>query len=169
MLQPGVTAPDFTLPGTSADESDEQVSQYRLADSLDAGPVLLNFYLFDFHPACTENMCDLHDLAWFDLDDSVTVFGISTDRSFSHQAFADEEQLSVALLSDSDGSVAESYDVLFEEFQSHKRIAKRSVFLVDTDGTIRYAWATDDPSEQPNWQDVKEALDSIRERPPTTE
>jgi peroxiredoxin len=70
------------------------------------------------------------------------VFCISTDRSFSHRAFAETEELAFALLSDSDGSVAESY----EEFNGHKRIAKRSVFVVDTDGTIRYAWSTDDPT-----------------------
>jgi len=77
-----------------------------------------------------------------DLQPAGTVFGISTDRSFSHRAFADTEDLAFALLSDSDGSVAESYDVFYEEFNGHKRIAKQSVFVVDTEGTIRYAWST---------------------------
>jgi len=97
-----------------------------------------------------------------DLQPAGTVFGISTDRSFSHRAFADTEDLAFALLSDSDGSVAESYDVFYEEFNGHKRIAKRSVFVVDTDGTIRYAWSTDDPTVQPDFSAVKDALEALR-------
>ena len=114
MLPEGTAAPGFTLPGTATDRDATEVSAYSLADALQRGPVVINFYLFDFHPACTEHMCSLHDLMWFDLDDRVTVFGISTDRSFSHRAFADAEDLAFALLSDSDGSVADSYDVFYE-------------------------------------------------------
>jgi len=39
---------------------------------------------------------------WLDLDDRVTVFGISTDRTFSRRAFADTEELAFTLLPDSD-------------------------------------------------------------------
>ncbi|RLM59326.1 alkyl hydroperoxide reductase [Halobellus sp. Atlit-31R] len=160
MIREGVTAPEFALPGTDS-SADTDVGRYRLTDALQQGPVLLSFYLFDFHPACTTALCDLHDLAWFDIDESVTVFGISTDRSYSHQAFAEAERLGYTLLSDSDGSVAESYGVLYDEFREHKRIAKRSVFLVDTDRTIRYAWSTDDPAEQPRWAEVGEAIEAV--------
>jgi len=162
MLPEGTAAPAFTLPGTAMDRDATEMSEYSLADALQRGPVILNFYLFDFHPACTEHMCSLHDLRWFEIDDQVTVFGVSTDRSFSHRAFAETEELTFALLSDSDGSVAESYDVFYEEFNGHKRIAKRSVFVVDTDGTIRYAWSTDDPTVQPDFPAVKDALEELR-------
>lgn len=162
MLQEGAIAPHFTLPGTTPDQEKAQITQHGLKDALEQGPVIINFYLFDFHPQCTENMCDLHDLVWFDIDDSTTVFGISTDRSFSHRAFGESEQLGFTLLSDSDGSVAESYGVLYEEFNGHKRIAKRSVFLVDSGGIIRYTWRTDDPTVQPDWSAVKDALDGLQ-------
>lgn len=159
MLSTDTEAPDFTLPGTGADGPEP--SEYNLSAALEDGPVVVSFYLFDFHPACTEHMCDLHDLAWFDLADDVTVFGISTDRTFSHQAFAEAEGLEVRLLSDSDGTVAENYDALYDEFQGHKRIAKRSVYVVDTDRTIAYAWQTEDPQEQPDWGKAKAALDGL--------
>ncbi|MFB6137928.1 MAG: redoxin domain-containing protein [Halobacteriaceae archaeon] len=168
MLQHGTTAPDFTLPGTNPSQAETDVSQFALESALEAGPVVLNFYLFDFHPACTENMCDLHDLAWFDLDESVTVFGISTDRSFSHRAFAKAEDLGFALLSDSDGSVAQAYDVLYDEFDGHKQIAKRSVFVLDSGRTIRYAWSTADPSVQPDWSAVKATVDRVKTGDGTT-
>lgn len=159
MIQEGTAAPTFRLPGT--DDASDDFQEYSLDDALASGPVLLNFYLFDFNPKCTDHVCSLHDVAWFELDDRLTVFGISTDRTFSHAAFATQEGLRFPLLSDSDGDVAERYDVLYEEFQGHKRIAKRSVFLVDTDGVVRYAWSSDDPSDQPDWGEVRDAVDAI--------
>lgn len=161
MLKEGTPAPDFSLPGAAADGEESEVVRYSLSDALSAGPVIINFYLFDFHPACTQNVCDLHDLAWFDVDDGVTVFGISSDRTFSHRAFAADEGLTFPLLSDSDGSVAEAYDVLYGEFNGHKGIAKRSVFVLDPDGTIRYAWSTEDPTVMPDWSEVLDALEEF--------
>jgi peroxiredoxin len=125
----------------------------------------VSFYLFDFHPACTDHMCALHDLAWMDLEDDVTVFGISTDKSFSHRAFADSENLEFRLLSDSDGTVAEEYDVLYDEFKNHKRVSKRSVFVVDTDQTVRYAWATEDPRTLPDWDPVRDVIGDLKAAP----
>jgi peroxiredoxin len=161
MLQDGVDAPAFQLPGTEGESGTLQ--EYSLTDALADGPVLLNFYLFDFNPQCTDHVCSIRDAAWFELDDRVTVFGISTDRTFSHAAFAEQEGLQFPLLSDSDGSVAEEYDVLYDEFQGHKRIAKRSVFLVDSEEVIRYAWSTDEPEEQPEWTAVQDAVDDLDE------
>lgn len=159
MLPEGADAPAFRLPGTE-DESDD-FREYGLNDALASGPVLLNFYLFDFNPQCTGHLCSLHDVAWFEFDDRLTVFGISTDRSFSHSAFAKQEGLQFPLLSDSDGDIAEQYGVLYDEFRGHKRIAKRAVFLVNTDSVIQYAWTADDPSEQPDWQAVRDAVNAL--------
>lgn len=161
MIDVGTQAPEFVLPGTTANSDPLAGEEYRLSAALEDGPVLLNFYLFDFHPACTENLCDLHDVAWFDLDEELSVFGISTDRSFSHRAFAESAQLDVRLLSDSDGSVAEAYDVLYDEFQGHKRIAKRSIFLIDSNQTLQYAWVASDPRMQPDWQAVRAAVSEL--------
>jgi len=161
MLSEGTTASDFEIPGVHADGGDEAIGTYRLSDRLDDGPVLLNFYLFDFHPECTTHLCDLHDIGWFTFDTDVSVLGISTDRTFSHRAFAEDQDLGFPLLSDSDGAVAESYGVLYDEFRGHKRIAKRSVFVVDTDRRIRYAWAADDPANHPDWDAVRDAVDEI--------
>lgn len=160
MLRRGTRAPDFSLPGI-ADDAETPIERYELAEALSDGPAVLAFYLFDFHPECTEELCDLSNLSWFDLADGVSVFAISTDRSFSHRAFADAEGLDVPLLSDSDGSVADAFGVLYDEFNYHRRIAKRSVFVVDVDRTVRYAWSTDDPTTHPDWSAVEAAVRDI--------
>lgn len=159
MLETGTTAPAFSVPGTDPDGGDP--TTYTLSAILEEGPALLNFYLFDFHPACTANMCSLHDLSWFDLNADLSVVGISTDGVFSHGVFAEGEGLDFPLLSDSDGTVAESFDVLYDEVQGHKRVAKRAVYLVDRDRTIRYAWVAEDGGHQPEWEGVKAAVESL--------
>ena len=92
MIETGQRAPDVSLPGMGPD-----------ADAIEAYRLSLSFYLFDFHPGCTRQVCSLRDLAWFDLRPDTTVFGISTDRAFSHRAFADRYDLDFTPLSDSDG------------------------------------------------------------------
>lgn len=161
MIETGSTAPDFELPGVISADSQETI-RYHLSEKVASKPLLLNFYLFDFNPACTENMCDLHDLAWFDLDAEIEVVGISSDSVFSHRVFAEQEGLEYTLLSDSDGSVAESYGVLYDEFKGHKRLPRRSVFLLDTSRTVRYSWCAEYPDEQPDWEQVKAAIDDLR-------
>jgi len=161
MLERGAHAPDFVLPGVQLDRSTD-IQSFSLSETIEDGPALLNFYLFDFNPACRQHVCELHDLSWFDLDSDITVFGISTDGSFSHREFAQQEGLEYPLLSDTDGSVAESYGVLHDEFRGHRRIARRSVFVVDRDGTIQYSWASAEPDDQPEWDEIKAAVDAVK-------
>jgi len=161
MLDSGNQAPDFSLPGTAPD-SDDDIVEYSLSATLTQRPAVLNFYLFDFHPECRQNVCDLHDLSWFDLDTDVSVYGISTDSAYSHQEFAAQESLEYPLLSDSDSRVAETYGVLADELAGHRHVARRSVFVIDQQRKVRYAWAADSPARQPDWDAVKDAVDRLK-------
>jgi peroxiredoxin len=164
MLDTGDQAPNFSLPGTAPPEYDDIV-EYELSRALSEQPVLLNFYLFDFHPACRENVCELHDLSWFDLDANVTVYGISTDSAHSHVEFAKQEALEYPLLSDSDGRVADSYGVLAADLGGHRRVSHRSVFVIDRSGTIQYSWIAQSPPQQPNWTEIKQVVDGLKKGP----
>jgi len=143
-------------------DQSEGIEQYALGELRETGPVLINFYLFDFNPQCRRNVCDLHDMSWFDLDSDIQVFGISTDSTFSHREFAKQEGLDFPLLSDNDGSIAEAYDVLVDELRGHKRIAQRAVYLIDKSGTVQYSWSADSPDNQPDWQRVKAAVEAVK-------
>ena len=94
--------------------------------------------------------------------DLLGVFGLSTDSVFSHREFAKREGLEYPLLTDSDGSVADAYGVLYDEVRGHKRIAKRAVFLVDSTQAVRYSWCADDPSRQPDWAEIKAAIEDVK-------
>lgn len=162
MVTVGDTAPSFELPGTGDVGGD--VPTYRLDDALGEGPIVLAFYAFDFHPGCTEQLCSIRDLSWFDINPDVSVFGISTDRVFSHRAFAEQHDIEFPLLSDSDGRVAEAYGVLRDELLGHRHVAKRALFLLDTDGTVQYRWVGDDPEAVPSLTPLYEALENRSEQ-----
>jgi peroxiredoxin len=158
MLDVGSTAPSFALPGTAG----EEIESHRLADALERGPVVLVFYVFDFHPECTDELCTIRDAGWFDVAPDATVFGIGTDSAFSHRVFAAEHGIEFTLLADTAGRVADAFGVRYDRFRGHDHVAKRAAFLLDESGTIQFAWASDDPQDRPDWQALKQTLDTVR-------
>lgn len=157
MLTAGDAAPDFILPGTDG----EEVREYMLAECTRTGPVVLAFYVFDFHPACTEELCSIQNLGWFDVRDDTSVLAVSRDSAFSHRAFASEYDIEFPLLSDSDGAVSERYGVRYDELAGHRDVSKRSVFVIDEDTKVRYVWVADEPGGQPDWDEIGAVLDEL--------
>jgi len=124
MLKVNDKAPQFVL-------EDDQGKKFSLADQ--AGhKVLLVFYPGDDTPVCTKQLCDYRDGVEAFAGLGVEVVGISNDSAESHRRFREKFDLPFTLLTDPDLSVAERYD--------SKGILgmKRSVFLVDEAGVIRY-------------------------------
>jgi peroxiredoxin len=158
MVQAGDPAPEFVLPGVT----DGAFEPFSLTEAMDLDrAVLLLFYPFDFSPVCTTELCAIRDDEWFQLTPELEVWAASADSAYSHQAFADEFGLNFPLLSDNLGNVASAYDVCYEEWEGHRRVPKRAVFLIDTSQTIRYVWSTDDALEKPDFFPVKDALDEV--------
>jgi peroxiredoxin Q/BCP len=122
----GDRAPDFELPGTSGE---------RLSLSQFAGkPVVLVFYPGDDTPVCTRQLTSYNDeLNRFD-GLGATVLGISPQDIDSHERFAAKHGFSFPLLADTDKAVASLYGTL-----GPLGFTRRSVFIVDGDGVIRYA------------------------------
>jgi peroxiredoxin Q/BCP len=122
----GDKAPDFTLPGTGGRE-------YSLAEY--AGhPVVLVFYPGDDTPVCTKQLNSYNDglERFHELD--AQVLGISAQDVASHDEFAAKHGFDFPLLADTDKSVAAAYGTL-----GPIGFPRRSVFIVDRDGIVRYA------------------------------
>lgn len=122
----GDAAPAFTLPGTGGRE-------YSLADY--AGrPVVLVFYPGDDTPVCTRQLNSYND----DMSEfegvGAQVLGISSQDVASHEQFSAKHGFSFPLLADVDKAVAGKYGTL-----GPLGFPRRSVFVVDGSGTIRYA------------------------------
>lgn len=124
MLQVNDKAPPFVLP-------DDQGGQFDLVGQ--AGKkVLLVFYPGDNTPVCTKQLCDYRDGVEAFAGLGVEVVGISNDSAESHRKFREKHALPFTLLTDRDLEVAALYD------SKGMLGMKRSVFLVDEHGVIRY-------------------------------
>ncbi|MQA84035.1 MAG: redoxin domain-containing protein [Streptosporangiales bacterium] len=87
------------------------------------------------------------------------IVAIAVTAIFSQQRFARELGVDFPLLSDWNGDACTSYGVRYDVWKGHKGLAKRSVFVVDPVGVIRYRWVTDDANEVP---DFGPAIDVLR-------
>lgn len=124
MLNTGDKAPLFAL-------QDDQGETFELEQHL-GEKILLVFYPGDDTPVCTRQLCDYRDGIEAFEGLGVSVVGISGDSGESHRKFRDKYDLPFTLLSDPDLSVAAQYD------SKGMLGMKRSVFLVDEQGVIRY-------------------------------
>jgi peroxiredoxin Q/BCP len=129
---PGDPAPDFTLAGTGPGNSDRP-GYYSL--SAERGhPVVLVFYPEDHSPVCTVQLVSYtRSLDQFGAL-GATVWGLSPQSLTAHNAFAADAEIGFPLLVDGDRSVAEAYETI-----GPLGFYRRCVFLVDADGTLRYA------------------------------
>lgn len=149
MLEVGDTAPDFQLLGTD-------VRSYRLSEFTADGPVILRFYPGDFSAICGDKLCEFRDIDWLTVNPDVTVFEISTDTIPAHQAFIGELDLNFPLLSDNNGTVSKRYGVCVQEIAGHRVDgAAHTVFIVDADRQIQFAWTVELP-EIPDLETFRE-------------
>lgn len=158
MIAEGEEAPRFSLPGSHRGK----LQRFSISEYLGEDVVVLCFYPADFEPHCSPNDCWLSDVDLLTLQRNVTVLGISSDSAFSHREFAAQFNLEFPLLSDAGGMVAEAYDVLYDSYEGHERLSRRSVFVLDERGIVRYAWAATEPTDSPNLDAVRAAIRSVK-------
>jgi peroxiredoxin len=149
-LQPGTSAPDFTL--SSTPDQRLQLSELR------GRPVILAFYPADWSPVCGDQMAlyneVLHEFAHF----GAQIIGISVDGVWCHAAFSEERKLHFPLLADFEpkGEVARRYGVYREEDGT----SERALFVIDGDGVIRWSYVSP-IAVNPGADGILEALEQI--------
>jgi thioredoxin-dependent peroxiredoxin len=137
MLNPGDTAPDFTLP--TADGGTISLAQLRGGTQ---NGVIVYFYPKAATPGCTTEACDFRDNLASLAGAGYAVVGVSADPVEDLRAFADAEQLTFPLASDADHSVAEAYGTWGPKTLNGRTFegVHRSTFVVDVDGVVRAAY-----------------------------
>lgn len=123
-LNAGDEAPDFTLPG-SDDEN------YKLADLLKEGPVVLAWFPKADTPGCTAECKSITKNGHLIRKFKVNYFMISVDSKKDNEAFAEKYGADFAILSDETQEVAKAYGVL-----SERGYPKRHTFYIGKDGKI---------------------------------
>jgi peroxiredoxin len=132
----GSPAPDFTLPSTAG--------QSVTLSALRGKNVLLAFFPLAFTSTCTAELCAMsEDYGQFQRGNTV-VLPISVDSVPTLREFKAKEKLTVELLSDFHREVSRSYGVLNEA----KFFSNRAYVLIDSTGTIRWAYQEANNSER---------------------
>lgn len=86
---------------------------------------------------------------------------VAVTATFSQMAFAERLGSDFPLLSDWGGKVADAYGVRYDVWKGHTGLAKRSVFVIDREGVIRYRWVTDDALTLPDLEEGVAVLGSL--------
>lgn len=152
MVKVGDKAPTFTLFDTERKE--HSLTDYK------GKKVVLAFYPGAFTGVCTKEMCTFRDSMSKFNELNAVVLGISVDSPFANKAFAEQNKLTFPLLSDYDRTVSNLYGGVYEDFAGLKgySASKRSVFVVDELGVVKYRWVTDAPGTEPPYEEVQRAL-----------
>ncbi|MCX6142326.1 MAG: peroxiredoxin [Ignavibacteriales bacterium] len=151
----GNKAPDFTLFDT--EKKDRSLKEFL------GKKTVLAFYPGAFTGVCTKELCTLRDSMTRFNELNAQVIGVSVDSPFANKAFAAQNNLQFPLLSDFTRATIRDYGIVHENFSGLTGYAasKRSVFVLDKDGVVRYAWVSDIPGVEPNYEEVTKALASI--------
>jgi peroxiredoxin len=152
MVSVGDTAPDFTAPLANGD-----IESFTLSEALEEGPVVLAFIPGAFTSVCTGEMRTFRDRIE-NLEGEARLVAVSVDSPFVLNEFRDQNDLPFDLVSDSNKRIIDEYDVSmdFADLGVYG-VAKRAVFVVDESGEVTYAWVSDDPGVEPDYEEVESA------------
>lgn len=154
-IKVGDKAPSFTL------HSDD-LKPISLEDYQGKAVVLL-FFPLAFTGVCTTELCTMRDnIAEYEKLDA-QILAASIDSPFTLQQYKEQQSLNFPLLSDFNREAARKYGSLYEEFvMGMKGVAKRSAFVIDKEGIVRYAEVLESAGDLPNFDAVNETLASLK-------
>lgn len=150
----GQHAPDFTLFDT--DKKEVTLSSLRNKN------VVLVFFPLAFTSVCTTELCSLRDNISSYVALNAEILGISVDSLFSLGKFKEEQNVNFPLLSDFNKEVSSSYGTIYESFAfGMKGVSKRSAFVIDKEGVIRYAEVLEDAGKIPDFEAIQAVLNTL--------
>ncbi|GAB3760962.1 redoxin domain-containing protein [Spirosoma pomorum] len=155
MLTIGQKAPEFTLFNSERQE-------ISLSDFAGKNVVIL-FFPMAFTSVCTTELCEMRDNIATYADLNADVLAISVDSPFTLAKFKDDQQLPFNLLSDFNKEVSQAYDTYYETFVMNlKGVSKRSAFVVDGQGTLRYAEVLESAGDVPDFSAIQQTLSTLQ-------
>lgn len=150
-ITPGQPAPDFSL-------YDTEKKKITLSE-LKGQNVVLLFFPFAFTGTCTAELCSVRDNIGLYDKVNAKVFAISVDSPHALARFKADQGYNFSLLSDFNKEVSAAYGVLYETFSLElKGVSKRSAFVIDREGVVRYAEILENAREVPDFSAIQKIL-----------
>ena len=156
-LKVGDKAPDFTL-------KNQNLEEVSLSDFKGKNVVLLFFPLVNTS-VCEKELCSTRDglSQYKDLD--AEVIALSVDSPFAQKLWDEKHKFNFPLLSDFNKEVSKKYDAFYDVFAPGKfdyaGVAKRSAFVIDKEGTLRYVEVLENPGDEPDYDAIKDTLKNL--------
>ena len=141
MLAVGTQAPAFTLP-------DKDGNSVSLSD-FEGQKVVLYFYPKDSTPGCTRQAQAFRDAFDKFTAAGAVVIGISKDSVKSHLNFATKQELPFILLSDTETTTLQAYEV-WQEKKLYGKVSMgvvRSVYVINEEGKVAATWTKVKPEQ----------------------
>ena len=150
----GEKAPNFKLRTT--DKSEISLEDYKGKN------VVLLFFPLAFTGTCTEELCTMRDdIGTYEGLDA-QILALSVDSLFTLEQFKNQQNYNFPLLSDFNKAVSRAYGALYEDFVlDMKGVSKRSAFVIDKGGVVRYAEVLDAATDLPNYSAIQETLSKL--------
>ena len=150
-IEIGQAAPDFTL--FNSEKKSVSLSEQKGSN------VVLLFFPLAFTRVCTTELCSIRDnIDWYN-NVNAKVFGISVDALQTLAKFKEDQKLNFTLLSDFNKEVSRAYNSIYEMFgYNMKGVSKRSAFVIDKEGVIKYAEVLENAGQLPNFEAVQKTL-----------
>jgi peroxiredoxin len=160
-IKVGDIAPDFTLP-------DVDMKPRNLKEFL-GQKIVLAFFVGAFTETCTKEACEFRDSMSRLVDLKAQVIGIDLTAPFSSKRFAEKNRLPFPVLSDNKHEVFEKYGLQFSPCDEHKccwgsscyPLVKRSLFILDEKGTVRYVWVSSNLAAEPSYEEMQKVIERI--------
>lgn len=131
----------------------------RLPGDYAGKPLVLLVFPLVNTGVCEAELCAVRDEWGAALRGSgAAVVAVSVDSPFAQKLWAEGMKLDIPLLSDFNRTLVRALDSCHEDLIGLKGVGKRSAFVVDAGGTIRYRWVSDDPKQLPDFRAVQAAI-----------
>jgi glutaredoxin-dependent peroxiredoxin len=147
-------APDFSLFDT--DKNNITLS------SLKGKNVLLLFFPQAFTGVCTKELCGVRDDIGRYSNANAQVLGISVDSVFTLGRFKEDQAYNFPLLSDFNKEASRQYGTIYEDWiLNMKGVSKRSAFIIDKNGVVKYAEVLESAGDLPNFEAINTMLEQL--------
>ena len=155
MIEVGQVAPNFNLHKSKTEKV--ELAQLR------GKTVVLSFFPAAFTGVCEAQLCSFGESHASLANLNAEVLGISVDGPFTLGAFASKNGITYSLLSDYQRETISAYGITHDDFAgiSGYTASKRSVFVINKDGVVSYAWVAPNPGVQPDYAEVSRQVEAL--------
>lgn len=151
----GQSAPDFSL--FDSDKNKVSLSSFKGKN------VLILFFPQAFTGVCTKELCAVRDDISRYNNAGAEVLGISVDSVFTLSKYKADQQYNFILLSDFNKEVSTLFGTIYTDWiLDMKGVSKRSAFIVDKNGIIKYAEVMESAGDLPNFEAINQTLEQLK-------